>query len=322
MTILQAKPAGSPPARAEELAQAVLKGDARVVGQVLSMIEDGGRLAREVLKRLFPRTGRAHVVGITGAAGSGKSTLIARLTEELRRREKTLGILSVDPTSPLTGGAFLGDRVRMREHFLDRAVFIRSLATRGHAGGISGALFEATQLLDAAGKDVILIETIGIGQDQVDVAGVAEAVVVVVTPENGDEIQAMKAGILEIADILVVNKADLPGAHEMFEKLSSVADLAGGNIFKTSALQNQGISALVDGVERHRAELRASGKHRQKMLSFARAQLLASLRGALIERLDRKLEQLDIDAWSRQIADRCSDPYSAAESILNTIGTM
>src|SRR4051812_47977992 len=219
MANLQVKPALAPAARAEELAQSVLKGDARVIGQVLSRIDDGDSLAREVLKRLHPHTGRAHVVGITGAAGSGKSTLIARLTEEWRRRGQKIGILSVDPTSPLTGGAFLGDRVRMREHFLDGAVFIRSLATRGQAGGISRALYEATQLLDAAGKDVIFVETIGIGQDQVDVATVAETVAVIVTPENGDEIQAMKAGILEIADILVINKADLPGADQMFEKL-------------------------------------------------------------------------------------------------------
>src|SRR5215470_8275356 len=180
---------------ADELAEAVLQKNVRAAGRVLSLIDDKNPLAKEVLKRVYPRTGGAHIVGVTGSAGAGKSTLIDCITTELRRRKKEVGILTVDPTSPFSGGALLGDRIRMRDHFLDSGVFIRSLATRGSHGGLSSSIYEAAQLLDAMGKEYVLLETIGIGQDQVEVSRIAHTVLVIVTPESGDEIQAMKAGV-------------------------------------------------------------------------------------------------------------------------------
>src|ERR1043166_1174607 len=225
----------------EKLAQAVLKGDLRAAGQVLSLIDDRDPLAKAVLKRLYRHTGRAQIIGITGSAGTGKSTLIGCITAELRRRGKQVGVLTIDPTSPFTGGALLGDRIRMRDHFLDKGVFIRSLATRGHQGGLSSCVYEAAQLMDPMGKEYVLIETIGIGQDQVDISRVAHTVVLVVAPQTGDEIQSMKAGIMEIVDLVVINKPDLPGAEEMFLNLhSALADYGvqiswrGRDVFESS----------------------------------------------------------------------------------------
>jgi LAO/AO transport system kinase len=303
----------------DELSRSVLAGNTRSAARVLSWIENGEPLAKEVLKRLYSRTGRAHVIGITGSAGSGKSTLVGRMIAEFRRRKKQLGILAVDPSSPFSGGALLGDRVRMRSHFLDDGVFIRSLATRNSQGGLSSGVYEATQLLDAMGKDCILIETIGIGQNQVDIARIASTVLVIITPESGDEIQALKAGVLEIADLLVVNKSDLPGAGEMVLRL---ADLLGATrlpIFKTSALNNDGIEMLIDGIEKHRAEFVARSNHKQRTLDASRAQVLALIRDQLMIELEAKLSEPEIARRIQQIADRSSDPYTAAETILENL---
>jgi LAO/AO transport system kinase len=300
----------------EGLVKAVLGGDVHAAARVLSLIEDKDPLAKEILKRIYPCTGGAHIIGITGSAGTGKSTLIARMTAELRRRSKRVGILAVDPTSPFSGGALLGDRVRMRDHFSDPGVFIRSLATRGAHGGVSGCVYQAAQLLEALGKDTVFIETIGIGQDQIEVAGIAHTVVVVVTPESGDEIQALKAGMLEIADLLVINKADLSGADEMFLKLGNVLGDGNGQIVKTSALDNEGIAALLDGIEARRAGLWSSNKHKQRTFEISRNQLLALIRDALMFKVLNKLGSSKIDHWAQQIAERASDPYTAAEEIL------
>jgi len=243
----------------DDLAQRILKGDVRAAAQVLTLIADKDPRARAVLKLLYPRTGRAHIIGVTGATGSGKSTLITRMTAELRRRKKKVGILTVDPTSPFSGGALLGDRLRMRDHFLDPGVFIRSLATRGGWGGVSASLREAAQILDAMGKEAILVETIGAGQDQVEIAKIAHTVVLVLGPWTGDEIQGMKAGLIEIADIVVVNKADLSGAEETFQQLRSVLEDSGPPILKTSALGNDGIALLIDRIEEHRSRARKDG---------------------------------------------------------------
>ena len=305
---------------ADELARAIFNQDTRAAGRVLSLIDDRDPVAKAVLKRLYARTGRAHIVGFTGSAGSGKSTLIGRVTAELRSRQKQVGILTIDPTSPFTRGALLGDRIRMRDHFLDQGVFIRSLATRGSQGGLSGCIHEAAQLLDAMGKEYILIETIGIGQDQVDIARIAHTVVVLVTPESGDEIQGMKAGILEVADLLVINKTDLPGAEELYATLAHLLDNRGVRIFKTSALSNQGIAALVDGIEKHRSGLLASGDQQQKASEISRNQLLALIRDELMLKLRGKTSKSNIDQWAQKIAERKSDPYTAAEVILGELG--
>lgn len=299
--------------------EAILSGEPRALGRMLSLIEARAPLARMVLQRLYPRTGTAHVIGITGAAGSGKSTLIARLAAAMRRRDKQVGILTVDPTSPLTGGALLGDRLRMREMFLDKGVFIRSLASRGQGGGVASALHESVQLLDAAGKDAVFVETIGIGQDQVDIASVAETVVLVLTPECGDEVQAMKAGIVELADLWLINKADLPGAGVLRGQLLNGLELAADRLFLSSALDGQGVTELLDGVLRHRVQLRAAGQHQRRLFAGAQAQLLATLRDLLMARLEKQLPQRDLNEWTRKIADRRIDAHSAAKSLLEDL---
>jgi LAO/AO transport system kinase len=301
---------------ADELAESILRQDVRAAGRVLSLIDDRDPLAKAVLKRLYARTGRAHVVGITGSAGTGKSTLIGCVTTELRRRKKKVGILTIDPTSPFSGGAMLGDRIRMRDHFLDEGVFIRSLATRGSQGGLSSCVYEAAQLMDAMGKEYILIETIGIGQDQVDVSRAAHTVIVVVAPESGDEIQGMKAGIMEVVDLLVINKADLPGAEELFLNLHSALGDRGVPLFKTSAKNNQGIAALVDGIENHRL---VNGNHKQRTFELSRSQLLTLIRDGLMQRVQKRIEGRKIENWTQKIAERQSDPYTAAEAILEDL---
>lgn len=302
------------------LARSILAGNTRNAARVLSLIENREPLANEVMKRLYCRTGGAHVIGITGSAGSGKSTLIDRMIAEFRRRKKRLGILAVDPSSPFSGGALLGDRVRMRSHFLDDEVFIRSLSTGNSQGGLPSCVYEAAQLLDAMGKDTILIETIGIGQNQIDIARIAHTVLVITTPESGDEIQALKAGVLEIADLLVINKSDLPGAEEMFLRLGDLLGAAGVPTFKTSALNNDGIAVLIDGIEKHRAESVARGNHKQRTLDISRTQVMALIRDQLMVKVETTVGEPEIARWAQQIADKTSDPYTAAETILAKLG--
>jgi LAO/AO transport system kinase len=298
------------------LARSILSGNTRSAARVLSLIENKDPIANEVMKRLYARTGRAHVIGITGSAGSGKSTLIDRMTAEFRRRKRRVGILTVDPSSPFSGGALLGDRVRMRNHFMDNGVFIRSLATRDGQGGLPSCVVEATQLLDAMGNDSVLIETIGIGQNQVGIAGVADTVLLVMTPESGDEIQALKAGVLEIADFLVMNKSDLPGAAQMFLHLGDLLEMAGIPLFKTSALNDNGIVPLIDGIEKRWAELVRGGNHKRRILDISRTQLLALIRDQLMVKFEEKLGEQEITRWAQRVASKASDPYTAVETML------
>src|SRR5262245_54516120 len=267
----------------------ILKGDVRALASLMSLIEDGDPTVKAVLKAIYPHTGRAHVIGVTGAAGSGKSSLIDRMTAEYRRRRKTLGILAVDPTSLFSTGAVLGDRVRMRDHFVDDGVFIRSFATRGSSGGLSAAVRKAIHLLDAAGKDVIFVETIGVGQDQLEIAALAHTVVVVLTPHMGDEVQVMKAGVAEIADILVVNKADLSGAGETVRQLKAFFGEEDFRIVETSATQSEGIPLLMALIEKHCRESLDNGKYQNKRIHLCRQELLSLLREKVFARLAKKI---------------------------------
>jgi LAO/AO transport system kinase len=301
------------------LIKQILKGDTRVVASLLSLIEDGDPKVKAVLKVIYLHTGRAHVIGVTGAAGTGKSSLIDRITAEYRRRRKTVGILAVDPTSLFSTGAVLGDRVRMRDHFVDDGVFIRSFATRGSSGGVSAAVRKAIHLLDAAGKEVIFVETIGVGQDQLEIAALAHMVVVVLTPQMGDEVQGMKAGLAEIADILVVNKADLSGADETVQQLKALFANEDFHILATSAIKDQGIDSLVDRIEEHRKKSLDNGKYQRRRLSLSRQELLSLLREKVFAELAKKIGDDSLEAQVKLIAERQIDPYSAVDKLARRI---
>jgi LAO/AO transport system kinase len=298
----------------------ILKGDSRMVASLMSLIEDGDPKVKAVLKSIYPHTGKAYVIGVTGAAGTGKSSLIDRMTAEYRQRKKKVGILAVDPSSLFSTGALLGDRIRMRDHFVDDGVFIRSFATRGSSGGVSAAVREGIHLLDAAGKQVIFVETIGVGQDQLEIATLAHMVVVVLTPQMGDEVQGMKAGLAEIADILVVNKADLLGADETVQQLEALFADEDFHIVATSAIKNQQIDVLVECIEQHRKESVGNGKYQSKRLHLCRQELLSLLREKVFAELAKKIADGSLETQVKLIAERQIDPYSAVDQIAKRIG--
>jgi LAO/AO transport system kinase len=301
------------------LIKQVLSGDVRALASLMSLIEADDPKVKSVLKAVYPYTGKAHVIGVTGAAGTGKSSLIDRMTTEFRRQKKSVGILAVDPTSLFSTGAVLGDRIRMRNHFADGGVFIRSFATRGGSGGVSAAVRKAIHLLDAAGKDVIFVETIGVGQDQLEIAALAHMVVVVLTPQMGDEVQGMKAGLAEIADILVVNKADLSGADETVQQLKALFGDEDFNIVSTSAIQSEGVALLVACIEKHRSESLDNGKYQSKRLHLCRQELLSLLRERVFARLAKKIADGSFETQVKRIAEGQLDPYSAADKLARRI---
>jgi LAO/AO transport system kinase len=300
------------------LAQQILAGEIRALASTMTLIENGDPRAKAILKAVYPHTGRAQVIGVTGAAGTGKSTLIDRMTAEYRRRRKTVGILAVDPTSIFSHGALLGDRIRMRAHFVDRGVFIRSFATRGAGGGVAAAVRDAIHLLDAAGKDVIFVETIGVGQDELEIARLVHMVVAVLIPEMGDDVQAMKAGLVEIADIFVVNKTDLPGADVTLQQLRDLFNEF--DIVATSASNNDGIQKLVHVIEKRRAQSLGNGQYHRKRLQLCREELLSLLRQRLVAQLRKRLDDQALDAGAKRIAERRVDPYSEVKAIAKKLG--
>jgi LAO/AO transport system kinase len=305
-----------------DIAQRVLDGDRRALTRVLTWVENGYPEAREALRDLFRHSGRAHIVGITGPTGSGKSTLVGALAREYRKASRSVGIVTVDPTSPFSHGALLGDRIRMQDLTSDPEVFIRSMATRGALGGLAAATNDVVTVLDACGKDMVLVETVGAGQDEVEIADTAHTTVVISIPGAGDDMQAIKAGILEIADILVINKADLPTAESVFKQLHIFMALDRNEgwqvpILKTTAHKNEGIPALLEMIDKHRAYLEMSGRLEQMRRQRARRQLLAVAQTALLSKLlaaadtNGRLEKL-IEA----IVDRELDPHTAAEQLI------
>ena len=309
------------------LAERVLKGEVRAAARLMRLIDDGQPDAEGNLRALFPHTGKAQLVGITGNPGAGKSTIVDRLIAHLRNLGKTVGVLAVDPTSPFTGGAILGDRIRMQDHALDEGVFIRSLATRGQLGGLSRATSDCARVMDAMGKDVVLIETVGVGQDEIEVCRLAHTTCVVVVPGLGDDIQAIKAGILEVADLFAVNKSDREGADRTVRDLRSMLELnhamLGANdkmpfetaIVKCVASRNEGIAELWSAIAAHYQHLRDSGELVEREQQRARSELVEILRERLLrvalERLSRQGAQLDDLAM--KIARRETDPYTVAD---------
>jgi LAO/AO transport system kinase len=296
-------------------------GDKRSIARLLSVVENDDPGAAEAMRALYPQTGRAQIVGITGPPGGGKSTLVNRLAGTYRERASRVAIVAVDPSSPFTGGAILGDRIRMRERFLDDGVFIRSMASRGHAGGLARATARVVNVLDALGTDVVLVETVGVGQEEVDVIRVVDTVCLVTVPGLGDDIQAIKAGVLEIADVLVVNKADRPGADETARDLAQMLSLAKDRpwktpIVRTSAQSGDGLPQLVEAIDKHRVWSRESGEYLERRRAAARSEVQALLREALLRELAGRVGESRLDAAVARVAERSVDPYAAVEELL------
>jgi LAO/AO transport system kinase len=299
-------------------------GDPRAVARLISLVEDESPMLREVMAALAPHAGNAQVVGLTGSPGVGKSTSTSALVTELRRAEKRVGVLAVDPSSPFSGGALLGDRVRMQDHALDREVYIRSMASRGHLGGLAWTTPQAVRVLDAAGCDVILIETVGVGQSEVEVAGLADTTLVLLAPGMGDGIQAAKAGILEIGDLYVINKADRDGADALRRDLRSMLALAERDegswrppIVKTVASRPEGLDEVVAEIDKHRAWLEESGELERRRARRARDEIEAIAVTALRARWGDVHGRSELDELAAAVVAGSSDPYTAADSLLD-----
>jgi LAO/AO transport system kinase len=305
----------------DPIADRVLTGDVRAVARAISLVEDDAEAGRELIGRIYEHTGRAYLIGVTGAPGVGKSTLVDRLVTEARRAGSTVGVLAIDPTSPFSGGAILGDRVRMITHAHDTGVFVRSMATRGHLGGLAAATSDAALVLDAAGKNIIIIETVGVGQDEVDIVRTADISIVVLVPGAGDDVQALKAGIMEIADIFVVNKADREGADQVVQSVTASLSLqafAEGEwrppVLKTEAATGVGVDRLWSEIGRFRQH--ESQHQSQRRRASHESRLRALLAQRLLAHVEQRLPAGEFDRLVEAITARRTDPYSAAARLM------
>jgi len=309
-----------------DIASKVLKCDQRAIARLITLAENNDAKVTSVMKDIHPHTGNAHIIGITGVMGSGKSTLICELTQIYRKQGKTVGIIAIDPTSPFSGGALLGDRVRMMQLATDKGVFIRSMGTRGMLGGLTSAVYDVVEILDASGKDVVIVETVGVGQAEVDVIKIADTTLVVIVPGLGDSIQTLKAGIMEIADIYVVNKADRDGVDQTVAEVESLVDIACSNkerktpILQTVAKEGNGIDELVKEIDKHREYLEKTKEFEDQRRLRYEAELVEIIRKRLMNFIfDESKFKGKIESLLDQISKKQVDPYTAADEILGKI---
>ncbi len=301
----------------------MLAGDRRSVARAISAVESGAPESAALLRRLFAHAGAARVIGVTGSPGTGKSTLVEKLAQEYRRRNERVGIIAVDPTSPFSGGAILGDRIRMQALAADDGVYIRSMATRAHLGGLAPATHDAVTVLAAAGCRVVLVETVGVGQDEVEIARLADATVVLLVPGLGDDIQTFKAGVMEIADVFAINKSDLAGADRVEQEVSAMLNIAPRRdgwrppVVRTVATSGEGVTALADSLERFRTFGEQSGTLATREREKWKARLLEMLRQAVLERIvARHLDGRALTRYAQEVVARERDPHSVVEEIL------
>jgi len=308
-----------------ELVEQMLKGESVSLSRVISLVENESNKVPEIMRLINPYVGKAYCVGITGPSGAGKSTLVDKLTALVRREGLKVGIIAVDPSSPFTGGAVLGDRIRMQQHYLDEGVFIRSMATRGSMGGLPQTASSVIKVLDASGKDIILVETVGVGQSEVDIMGNVDTVVVTLSPESGDAIQTMKAGLFEIADIFVVNKADHPGADNFILAIQTMLQLHNGSgwwdipVVATEAVNNIGIGELYQQIQRHHQALSETGRLSQRRQQQRKDEFIKTIEGKIVRGLVKSIEQdSQLSAIAKKVEKGEIDPYSAADEMLKS----
>jgi len=307
------------------LAAGVRDGDRRALARAITLVENGDPMAYEVVREVYPDTGSAYVVGVTGPPGVGKSTLIAALIRHVRESGRTLGVISVDPSSPFSEGALLGDRIRLSEHFLDPGVFIRSMGTRGHLGGIAEATLQALLVLDAAGKDIVFVETVGTGQSEVEVMGIADTVLLVLMPGSGDSIQALKAGIMEIPDVIAINKKDHPAAKTMLNEVRSILSLDRESAWKppivlTEAVTDEGVADLWAKVEKHRAHLDSDGLLEQRRRKNLAGEVFAVASARAKSHLERAVEgDPELQRLMDEVQKRELDPLTAVREIMDKV---
>lgn len=307
----------------KDLADKIFKGDPVAIAKGISLVENNPEETQNLMRHLFPRTGDSPVIGITGAPGTGKSTLVDRMIDALIENKRKVGVIAVDPSSPFSGGAILGDRIRMMRHSVHPDVFIRSMATRGHLGGLAKASGEALFILEASGKDCLLVETVGVGQDEIEVVKLADVIVVVLTPDSGDEIQIFKAGIMEIADVFVINKADSPDAEKTERQIKAMLDIGKKSdavppVLKTIATKGRGIKPLIASIDRF-----ISARNKDTTIERRKKRMAYLLREIINEKLFtetmERIQDVEFDLYVDRIFYRESDPYTIADQIINTL---